>query len=662
MPQFEMQYRGESLYRLDFLALLSSMAVSHILIGNPFFGASVYLFADIVKAYYFCNIGKLRRSGGEHYLSRVLLSLVFIGGLAVAFLYPVLMNVPRASYVSLFVFCIVLRDFFSACQVMSGSPGLKYYISALLVHLCFDVCCIYLIYGKMDDMLLYAVVAVVLLTGILKLFFPERHLPAHMANMENIYEEIASYRLFSDMNLYATIALNLGIMVFFFNMLTPMGKVFDAGAYVRILAWISVMAIVIVMAFLLTRVRKNRNKIAPAEFISGAMLWLAGTILMSRSTTRDLWLLWTCLWGLGIALISSSVRKFYLDFEAVGRLLGEEYDREKLEISNTMIATVASIVSSVVMLVLIAVWTFVIPMFPDGDLPALFRVAVMQLPVVFMVVAVILALKHPLDFRNREKLMRFIEENGADEKMKENLRGMFVSKYRMRFGIKIICTLARPFLRLKVSGMENLRKEEYPSVFVCNHGFIYGPISAVIYLPTYFRPWIHNVMLGRESARKELGKSLRIVTRILGRKIGGALLDLLTRLTCWALNSFNPIPVVRGASRDVMTTFNESLKALEEGDNILIFPEKPKNMVGLPEDADAYRLRSFYTGFAHVGKMYFDKTGKSLCFYPLYSDRDRRVFRIGKPVRYDPGLEPHEGKKAVAEQLQGRMEELASGQ
>ena len=112
-----------------------------------------------------------------------------------------------------------------------------------------------------------------------------------------------------------------------------------------------------------------------------------------------------------------------------------------------------------------------------------------------------------------------------------------------------------------------------------------------------------------------------------------------------------------------MTTFNESLGALEDGDNILIFPEKPRNLLKAVPDVEykADNVRTFYTGFAHIGKMYFDRTGKSLLFYPLFSDRASRSFRIGKPVAYNPSLEPHESKRVLAEQLQEGMERLIAG-
>ena len=57
--------------------------------------------------------------------------------------------------------------------------------------------------------------------------------------------------------------------------------------------------------------------------------------------------------------------------------------------------------------------------------------------------------------------------------------------------------------------------------------------------------------------------------------------------------------------------------------------------------------------------MYYDATGKSLLFYPLYSDRERRLFRIGEGVRYDVSLAPREGKQKVARELQSKMSELS---
>ncbi len=665
-------YPEGSVYRIDFFSLLLCMAAAHAVIGNPFFGAAVYLFADIVKAFYLCNLAKLRHRGGAHYFSVFLLSLVFIGGMAVAFLYPALMSQPKANYVSLFALSLLLRDYLCADTLSDdarrGADAAKArsvrtgrWPFLILVQLCFDAFCAYMLAGRVGQTEFVVMVATVVLTGAVRLFYPERHIPTDSICLENKYEAIASYRVFEDMNLYSTIALNLGVMVFFFFILSPSVPAFRPEIYLSLAIWLLTIYAVLLLSSVF--IRKRLAGLALAEFILGAVTWCLGAIFMFRSTGLIPRMVWTVIWGVGMALISSAIRKFHLDFEAVGSIAEGGFDRTELEISNTIAATVASIISSVIMLILMAFWTYVVPLVPEGRPSEGVGVWLLQIPLLFMLVAVFFAFRQPLDYRNREKLMRFIEARSKTEQMRENLQNLFVRKYRMRFGVKILCTMARPFFHLKVAGREHLRREDYPSVFVCNHGFIYGPISAVIYLPTYFRPWIHNVMLDRETALREMSKSLAFLKKILGKHLGGFLIRQLCRATCWALNSCNPIPVIRGASRDVMTTFEESLKALEDGDNILIFPEKPRNLLKAVPDGEYNpdNVRSFYTGFAHIGKMYFDRCGKPLLFYPLFSDRESRSFRIGEPVEYNPTLDPHESKRELAEQLQKKMAELTGG-
>ena len=94
----------------SFLELLLAMAVGHAFTGNFFFGAAVFLFADILKTYLFCNISKLRHADGANYTSTLLLSLEAAAGLSLAFLYPYVADAPAAGLASLGVLLIVLRD------------------------------------------------------------------------------------------------------------------------------------------------------------------------------------------------------------------------------------------------------------------------------------------------------------------------------------------------------------------------------------------------------------------------------------------------------------------------------------------------------------------------------------------------------------------------
>ena len=71
----------------------------------------------------------------------------------------------------------------------------------------------------------------------------------------------------------------------------------------------------------------------------------------------------------------------------------------------------------------------------------------------------------------------------------------------------------------------------------------------------------------------------------------------------YVLRQFGVIPVDRSQPSKLISTMRQSIAALEEGHNLLIFPE-----TGIPE----YSLTSvtpFYSGFAMLGRLYYRKTG-----------------------------------------------------
>ena len=74
-----------------------------------------------------------------------------------------------------------------------------------------------------------------------------------------------------------------------------------------------------------------------------------------------------------------------------------------------------------------------------------------------------------------------------------------------------------------------------------------------------------------------------------------------------ALNSFNPIPVEKNNLRNVMTTFDDTVKVLSEGDNVLIFPERPRKVKRGDKMTVEHLTDSvgrLFTGFANIGRLY----------------------------------------------------------
>ena len=113
----------------------------------------------------------------------------------------------------------------------------------------------------------------------------------------------------------------------------------------------------------------------------------------------------------------------------------------------------------------------------------------------------------------------------------------------------------------------------------------------------------------------------------------------LSRLVCQVLNDFDPIPVMKGGTHEVMNTLRQSVEALMQGSNLLIFPEHSRQNYAdnlQREHAEAGSLRTLYSGFAQIGRMYYDSTGCMLNFVPVYVDRQRRVIRIATAIAYAP--------------------------
>ena len=72
------------------------------------------------------------------------------------------------------------------------------------------------------------------------------------------------------------------------------------------------------------------------------------------------------------------------------------------------------------------------------------------------------------------------------------------------------------------------------------------------------------------------------------------------------------------------------------GENLLIFPEQPRRHGASidQEAAMAEPLRELYTGFAQLGRLYYQACSQHLRFFPMYIHRQKKTLCIGEPVIY----------------------------
>lgn len=277
--------------------------------------------------------------------------------------------------------------------------------------------------------------------------------------------------------------------------------------------------------------------------------------------------------------------------------------------------------------------------------------SIVVIPTFFLFMSLIYSLKQPLTkkFGRRLKDYESITMQGKQNlDMEKRLENVLIKKYKKRIGVYIIRAFLKGIMFHTVTGREHVGN--LPGVFVFNHGEVYGPIAAVVFLPYDIRPWILSNMIDKEEITKHIYDGTFAKITWLPTFVKKFIAKALSPIIVWALRSFDPIPVYRGAGRDVITTFTLSVECLNSGDSILLFPENPDEEYG-------ERVNKFYSGFANLGRMYHRKTGKSVTFYPVYASKKNRILRIGEGIRYDPENREGERDRIVAA-LQRRMVEL----
>ncbi len=651
----------------DFLQLILCMFVSHYLIGNPLYGAALFLFNNIWILYFEGNLRhlKYKRGEGPGVMMWILLTFSLLAGMAIIFLYPVVGGKYEANYVSFFVLIVALRNIMTYWMTNSYNRKKKSNrVLKILFQLFFLLPCIVFAFWLMEGTPRYIVMIGFAFTGFLLSYESSTMVSfgKYIAHLDkDKIGEIFSYKVFSNMALYSQIAFSLGVLMYVCY-ISFSQETFSVWVYLVMALWL---VFVLILSELFTWVANKQGWVMNLNlFLLGAGLWILGSVQMYRVTDWIGTAFWTFFWGFGLACITAVTNRYNKDFKLVARIANKKVADRDLYFRNMLTQLVAVIISYGIMLCVVTVWSFVIPNSTDAGVPALSRQIMMQLPVLFMLISIFFALKQPLDERIRQKLINYNAGTNQNDPTKKNLEKRLIKESRVRFGIKIIAGIVRPFLHLKVSGKENIDPGNFPSIFVCNHGLFYGPIAAVIYLPTYFRPWVDKKMVDIDLSAQEIYDRQLYRWPLLSGNAKMKISRIVAQPVTWALNSFNPIPVQKNSLHGIVQTFDDTVTVLTEGDNVLIFPEKPKKVKKgnkMTVEHETNTVGNLYTGFASIGKLYYEQSGKALYFYPIYANKKGHTFKIGEPVIYDPDNQPKEEKKRIADQLHDKMLELKNG-
>ena len=220
-------------------------------------------------------------------------------------------------------------------------------------------------------------------------------------------------------------------------------------------------------------------------------------------------------------------------------------------------------------------------------------------------------------------------------------------------GFSYICYRIIRFLvwvfypKITVEGLDNLPDE--PCVVVGNHTQMNGPICGEIYFPGKRKIWCaHQMMYIKEVPQYAFTdfwsgkpKGTHWFYRILSY--------LIAPISACVFTNANTIPVFR--DNRLLATFKQTVSALEENANVIIFPEcyEPHNHI----------IYQFQDRFIDVAKLYYKRTGKALPFVPLYIAPKLKKMYLGKPVYFSPDMPMEEQRQKICSYLMDEITRIA---
>ena len=192
--------------------------------------------------------------------------------------------------------------------------------------------------------------------------------------------------------------------------------------------------------------------------------------------------------------------------------------------------------------------------------------------------------------------------------------------------------ILKPFNRHQMVDMEHVRIDpENPLVFLGNHAEIYGPIASALCFPYPVRFWvISKMMFNKKDVRAYLYENTFSKKTYLPVFVRRLLAWYLGWLSVNVMNALRAIAVYRDSPMKLRRTLRESVEALENGENLMIFPEHPEGKYvkgGISE---------LSPGFLMLAEAWWKKSGKPLRMMPVFANREKRTFTFGEEIRYEP--------------------------
>ena len=200
---------------------------------------------------------------------------------------------------------------------------------------------------------------------------------------------------------------------------------------------------------------------------------------------------------------------------------------------------------------------------------------------------------------------------------------------------------------MTIEGMDNLPQESV--IIVGNHTQMNGPIACELYFSDKHYTWCAGEMMDTKSVPAYAYQDFWSQKPRYSRWFYKILSYIITPPAVCIFNNARTIGVYHDAR--LLSTFKDTIKHLQQGDNIIIFPEHDVKYNHI--------VYEFQEKFIDVAKLYHKKTGKELLFVPLYIAPKLKKMYLGEPIRFCAEREIEEERRRISAYLMRKITEIA---
>ncbi len=214
---------------------------------------------------------------------------------------------------------------------------------------------------------------------------------------------------------------------------------------------------------------------------------------------------------------------------------------------------------------------------------------------------------------------------------------------------KVIRGLINAFYpKMETVGAEN----QEPVIIVGNHSQLHGPLACELRFPGEKYIWCAAQMMHRKEVAAYAFEDFWSQKPKWTHPFYKLLSHLIVPLSVCIFNNAHTIGVYRDVR--VMSTFKETIHRLDEGANVIVFPEHDVKHNHIVYD--------FQQNFVDVAKLYYRRTGKELAFVPMYIAPKLRRMILGEPIRFNHENPIEQERKRICAYCMEHITQLAEAQ